>query len=315
MRGSRNIVLGIGLAEASEAAAPMRVPTGRHWRDWRRGGVAISAAFHGAIVAAALPAVPARGGQEAARPPLHVEIVPALPKPPPLKPAPAKPARKMDPPLPLPKPERHEPAPALGEKIPPPPPPAPKPPADAEKPLGKPADAPAAALRTPEPAAGTARRLPMPMRPPRLALMRDRPPDLGPPPGTPRPAPRQVPKLAPATKVAVSDGLPDKPGRYGHWELEPVLVNLDNRHCGEARLSGSLDLRERIGAGLYRGVIETRIVWAQCPPEGTRRHLEMRVANGEVSLIGDDGFVDHGVIGKGLMLLKDAYGESIWIKR
>ncbi|MCW5774629.1 MAG: hypothetical protein KIT16_23495, partial [Rhodospirillaceae bacterium] len=148
--------------------------------------------------------------------------------------------------------------------------------------------------------------------PPRLALL----PDLAPRPASPPPAPRLFAGPPGGRKTAVDDGPPDpgERGLYGHWVLEPVLVNTGNR-CGESRISGVIDLKERLTEGTFRGTLRTRIDWTLCPSEGALYHVEMRISGGEVFLVGAEGFTDHGVIGNGLMLLRDSYGTSIWRKR
>lgn len=309
----QTIVLGFSAGIAPEGR-PARAASAPHWGRWRRGGVLLSAALHGAALLAVTVTLPALGSQHAQQDPVTVEIVPRAPDPKPQAKPPepekrAEPKTQAEKPLPQPpkplaekkaaappKPD----APPAGERTPPPPPPA------------RAQAAPSAPLRTPSPPAN-ALRLPTPEGPPqRLALA----PGLGPPPAAPREAPRSLPAPPQATRTAAGEGPPnpaDK-GVFGHWVLEPVRVNAGHR-CGESRISGVIDLKEKVAAGRFRGTLRTRIDWALCPPEGALYHVEMRVSGDEVLLVGAEGFTDHGVIGNGVMMLRDSYGTSVWLKR
>jgi hypothetical protein len=99
----------------------------------------------------------------------------------------------------------------------------------------------------------------------------------------------------------------------GYWVLEPVTVDLRHR-CGIARITGVLELKQRLAEGRYRGTMRTRIDWAACPAEGVLRQVELRIKVAEVEMVGN-GFVDRGVIGTNTMLLEDAFGRSVWKKR
>jgi hypothetical protein len=127
----------------------------------------------------------------------------------------------------------------------------------------------------------------------------------------------EAPKLKSGTKVDADDDAAPPPvikNGLGYWVLEPVTVDL--RHpCGLARISGVLELKERLAEGRYRGTMRTRIAWSACPPEGVLRQVELRIRGGEVEMIGTGGFVDRGVIGQKTMLLEDAFGRSVWKKR
>jgi hypothetical protein len=293
MHRSTRIVLGTPAAPLPPEPKARPRP-GSYWRHWRNGGAALSLLLHVLAIAALTMSMPVFGGPAAEQTAIPVEIVKRPPAP-----------KSEEPKAETPKPE--EPKKAEGpeaKKIPV----APKPaaPAPPPAPAAKPAPEPAA----PQPEA-TPRATPPPAPPPPPILPEARlPPEPPPIPDAPRP---QGP---PGGLKVDADVVPlpsDKQG-FGHWVLEPLTVNLKHR-CGLARITGVLELKERLSEGRYRGVIQTRITWALCPPEGVVHAVELHIDGSDVRMIGADGSIDHGVIRANTMMLEDAYGRSVWKKR
>lgn len=325
----------------AKPAAPLppnaqeRPQPARHWGRWRNGGAVLSVLLHGAVLTLLTLSVPVLGGP--AMPEKQPEAIPVevVQRPPEPKPEekkeeekqeakkeeekkPESPARKTPPPnLELPKPDLPKPdlTPELAKPAPPkteaqPPQPAAK---TAPPPAPRAAAPPKAA---PQPPAGF---------PP--ALAEPPPSEPAPPPSpsflpeaklpaAPPPAPA-APPPQPGLKVDADDDSAPPPNagknELGYWVLEPVTVNLGHK-CGLARLSGVLELKEKVAEGIYRGTMRTRIAWANCPAEGVLRQVELRIRGVEVEMVGT-GFVDRGVIGQKTMLLEDSFGRSVWKKR
>lgn len=304
--------------------AELRPAPAVYWRRWRNGGAALSLLLHVAVLAGLTISLPVFGGPAAPEPEtaLPVELVPRAPETKPEEKAETKPeekkpeprdAKKIPDPVLLeppaekkvpepvkpepPKPER-APAPPAAKTAPPPPPPAPPP----KEPPPAPATFPPALPADPAPAE--------PAGPPPPSLV----PEARLPPAPP-PEP-EAPQLRPGTKVDADDDAPPplKRNDLGHWVLEPVTVNLGHK-CGLARITGVLELKERVADGRYRGTMRTRIAWSACPPEGVLREVELRISGGEVEMINSGSIIDRGVIGKNTMLLEDRFGRSVWKKR
>ncbi len=248
--------------------------------------------------------------------PIPVELVPP---PPPPEPKPeeekAKEKEKPETPAKAEQPKKAElpktPGPPDAKTQPDPPPPASPPPLPAAKTAPPPPPAP-----QPPPAnAAPARPL---LSPPAI--------EQPPPPPVPEvsllpvspPVPEAAAPKGPAEGLKVdADAAPPPPGErraLGYWVLEPLTLNLGGR-CGLARITGVLELRERVAGGRFRGTIHTQIAWAKCPAEGALHAVELRINGGVVTMIGANGSVDRGVISANLMLLEDAYGRSVWKKR
>lgn len=281
-----------------------RPPAARHWRNWRRSGVALSAALHVVVVAALTVSVPVFGRPAPTQDPIPVELVPRAPEKKPEEP------KKPDPPAPPEKAETPKAAPGPDVKrIPDPPKPAAPPPVEAAKPAPEPS----------APQAEAARPAPAPPRPPPTLAPAPPPP---PPEASLPPAPPPIPEAkrppGPADGLKVdADEVPPPPGErkaLQYWVLEPLAVDLRSR-CGIARISGVLELHARIAEGRYRGVIRTRIAWARCPAEGAVHAVELRIKGGEVEMIGAGGSIDRGAMRGNTMMLEDAYGRSVWKKR
>jgi hypothetical protein len=329
----------------TKPAAPLppepneRLRLAGHWRRWREGGAVLSVLLHAAVLTLLTLAVPVLGGpamperQTAAIP---VEVVPPPEPKPEEKKEEEKPEAKKEE-------EKKKPEPPDVQKQPPPNLELPKP--DLPKPdvtpeLAKP-EPPKLGAQPPSPAGRTAP--PPPPRPRAAAAPKPAPPPPAgfpaakgePPPSepaSPPPAPSSLPEAKlpaappplpaepppPGLKVDADDDAapPPNPGKneLGYWVLEPVTVNLGHK-CGLARLSGALELKQKVSEGVYRGTLRTRIAWTSCPPEGVLRQVELRIRGGEVEMVGTGGFVDRGVIGQKTMLLEDSFGRSVWKKR
>ncbi len=341
MHRSAKIVLGRPSAPlpAQAKTRPLRAV---HWRNWRGGGAALSLALHAVVLAALTTSVPvmSRQAEPDAQPEktLPVEIV--QPPPPPEREERKTEAQKVEPPrIEPPKPDQSKLGASQTE--------APKAEArktEPRKPEPPKLQPPKAATATPvepkPPERELARRIPEPPRPPAAPTLpnaltaptpdadpepprADAPPPPVPAPEAPvPPEPAKVPDV-PAPKEGTPHGLkvdaeeiapPGDRAAYGHWILEPLTVNLGHR-CGIARITGALDLNERVAEGRYRGIMRTRIAWASCPPEGVLHHIELRIRGNEVQMVGTSGFVDRGVIRNNTMMLEDAFGRSVWVKR
>jgi len=280
------------------AEAKARPLSARHWLGMRRSGLVLSAALHALVVAALTLSVPVFGRPAPEESALPVELVPRVPEPKPEEqkekeePKKAEPEKKAIPDPPKPEPPAPVPAAKPAPPSPASPPPQALPPAP-ERPQAAPPLAPA----------------PPPAPPPEASL----PPIPPPPPDTQRPA---GPPDGLKVDADVED-VPPPPGdrkALGYWVLEPLTVNLRAR-CGIARITGVLELTERIAAGRYRGTIRTRIAWASCPAEGALHTVELRINGGDVEMRGANGSIDRGVIRADAMMLEDAYGRSVWRKR
>jgi hypothetical protein len=275
------------------AEAKARPLSARHWLGMRRSGLVLSVALHALALAALTLSVPVFGRPAPEESALPVELVPRVPEP---KPEEKEETKKPEPdkkaiPEP-PKPETPAPVPAAKPAPPSPPtsPPAEAAPAAPERPPAAPPPAPA---------------LP-PSLPPEASLA-----------PVPPPAPEAQQPQGPADGLKVGADEVPPPGErkaLGYWVLEPLTVNLRAR-CGLARITGVLELTERIAEGRYRGTIRTRIAWASCPAEGALHNVELRINGGDVEMRGANGSIDRGVIRANTMMLEDAYGRSVWRKR
>ena len=312
MHPSTRIVL--AKPEAPLSPGPKARPlSARHWFGRRRIGLVLSAALHALVVAALTLSVPVFGRPAPEESALPVELVPRVPEPKAEEKKPEEP-NKPEEPKKVEEPKKPDlrlpetkPIPEAPQKAEAPPP----------VPAAKPAPPPPPSTPQPE-AAPHAPERPM-AAPPRMP-----PPSPAPPPEASLP-PVPPPPPAPATPSAPDAGLkvdadaeevppPGDRKAISHWVLEPLVVNLRSK-CGLARITGVLELTERIAEGRFRGTMRTRIAWASCAPEGVVYNVELRIRNGEVEMIGNSGFVDRGVIRANMMLLEDAYGRSVWRKR
>ncbi len=122
----------------------------------------------------------------------------------------------------------------------------------------------------------------------------------------PQARPKEVPP--PARKTAAA------PQYIGEWVLDPLRVDYGHR-CGSAKLTGRLRLTRAEGPNRFQGELRTSIFWARCPPEGARYQVLLSIRGNQALMTGSGGFVDRGVIGDGVMRLKDQYGTSVWRKR
>jgi hypothetical protein len=309
MQSSAMIVL--GKPAASLPPEPKaRPPAARHWRNWRRSGVALSGVLHVAVLAALTLSVPVFGRPAPSEDAIPVEIVPRAPEkklPEPENPKKAEDEKKPE------EPKKAEPpkAPAKSETKSVPEAPKSPPPL----PAAKPAPAPAPAAPQPE----AARPAPAPPQPPPAFVPAPpAPPPVAGLPPVPPPIPEAERPKGPVEGLKVdADEAPPPPGErkaIGHWVLEPLTANLHSG-CGLARITGVLELREQLAEGRYRGLIRTRIAWARCPAEGAVHAVELRIKDGAVQMIGADGSVDRGAVSGNTMMLEDAYGRSVWKKR
>ena len=96
----------------------------------------------------------------------------------------------------------------------------------------------------------------------------------------------------------------------GRWILQPLEVNLKHR-CGRASISGVIDLTRKRGNRFY-GSLRTTIRWARCPPEGAVYQIELLIRGDRVVMRDAGGVLDRGLIRGNIMVLKDAYGRSVW---
>jgi hypothetical protein len=300
MQRSAMIVLGTPAA-ALPPPPKSRSPAARHWRNWRRSGVALSGLLHVIVLAALTVSVPVFGRPAPSENAIPVELVPNAPE--------KNPAEREEPKKPEKERKRAEPnAPSKPEAKAAPEPP--KPPAPAPVPAAKPTPQPAAPMpEAPRPA-------PSPVQPPPTLAPAPPPPEAGLPP-VPPPVPDAVRPNGPPQGLKLDADEAPPPGErraVGYWVLEPLTADLRSR-CGLARITGVLELREQLGEGRYRGLIRTRIAWTHCPAEGAVHAVELRIKGGEVQMIGADGFVDRGAVSGNTMMLEDAYGRSVWKKR
>jgi hypothetical protein len=288
--------------------AKARAPAARHWRNWRRSGVALSGVLHVAVLAALTLSVPVFGRPAPSEDAIPVEIVPSVQEKKP--PEPEEPKKAEEKPEESKKAEQPKAPPKPATKsVPEAPKPAPP------LPAAKPAPAPAPAAPHPE-AARPARPPPQPP----LAFVPAPPappPEVSLPPVPPPIPEAERPKGPPAGLKVDADEAPPPPGErkaIAYWVLEPLTADLRSG-CGLARITGVLELRERLAEGRYRGLIRTRIAWARCPAEGAVHAVELRIQGGAVQMIGADGSVDRGAVSGNTMMLEDAYGRSVWKKR
>ena len=316
MTRSTKIVLGTPAAPLAPETKARALPA-VHWRNWRRGGVLLSALLHVLVVTALTMSVPVFGGPaEQEDKSIPVEIVQRAPE------TKAEEPKKPEPPQRIPEPPKPEPAPPSVSAAKPAPAPA-TPRAEVPPPAPTPAQPPVPpappAMATPAPATPQAEAPsptptpapPVPPAPPAMAApKRPLPPESRAVPDPPRPQGPEEGQKVDADEVPPPG---DKAG-LGYWVLDPLTANLGHR-CGLARITGVLELKQRLAEGRYRGTMRTRIGWALCPAEGVVHQVELRIDRGEVQMIGANGFVDRGVIGTNTMLLEDRYGRSIWKKR
>ena len=286
MHRSTSIVLAKPAAPLPTEAKARPLPA-RHWRNWRHSGVALSGLLHVLVLAALTLSVPVFGRPAPGADTIPVELVPRAPETKTPEPKPEEP-KKAEEPKKTEEPKKPEP-PAIEQAIPDPPKPAAPPPV----PAAKTAPAPA----TPQPQAAPPAPAPAPP-PPEASL-----------PPVPPPIPEAGRPKGPAAGLKVdADEAPPPPGErtaIAYWVLEPLSVNLRAR-CGLARITGVLELREQIAEGRYRGIIRTRVAWANCPAEGAVHAVELRIKDGEVEMIGANGSVDRGAVRGNTMLLEDA---------
>jgi hypothetical protein len=279
------------------AAAKARPLSARHWLGRRRIGLVLSAVLHALAVAGLTLSAPVFGRPAPEETALPVELVPRVPE--------TKPEERKEKEETRPEPEK--------KAIPEPPKPEPQ----APVPAAKPAPPPPPASPTPQ-ASPPAPERPQAAPPAAPALPPAAPPEASLPPIPPPPPDAQRPAGPPdGLKVDADVEEVPPPGErkaLGHWVLEPLTVNLRAR-CGIARISGVLELTERIAEGRYRGTIRTRIAWASCPAEGALHNVELRINGGDVEMRGANGSIDRGVIRANTMMLEDAYGRSVWRKR
>jgi hypothetical protein len=304
------------------AEAKARPLSARHWLGRRRIGLVLSVVLHALVLTALTLSVPVFGGPAAEQDKektIPVEVVQRPPAPEPeekkpelKKPEPPEAQKTPEPPKITPpaeaapepatpqppKPATQPPTPAA-KTAPPPPPAAPAPKAAAEPPAASPP-----APRT-EPAPEPAAPPPAPSFLPEAKL-----------PATPPPVPETAQPRA-GIKVDADDDAAPPPSKkgLGYWVLDPVTVTRRD-HCGLARVSGVIELKEQTPEGHYRGTMRTRVVWASasCPPEGWLYDVELRIKGRQVEMVGKD-FVDRGVIGQNTMMLEDSLGRSVWRKR
>lgn len=292
--------------------AKARPPAARHWRNWRHSGVALSGVLHVVVLAALTLSVPVFGRPAPNQEAIPVEVVPHAPEKKPPEPEEPKKTeeKKPDPPQKAEEPKKPEEPKIAAVPDSNPAAAAPKP----QLPAAKPAPEPSA----PRPEAARPAPAPPPQPPPAFApAPPPPPPEASLPPVPPPPPEAESPKGPPAGLKVDADEAPPPPSdrkAVGHWVLEPLTVDLRAR-CGLARITGVLELRERLAEGRYRGVIRTRIAWARCPAEGAVHAVELRIKDGEVQMIGAGGSIDRGVVRGNTMMLEDAYGRSVWKKR
>ena len=96
----------------------------------------------------------------------------------------------------------------------------------------------------------------------------------------------------------------------GRWILQPLKVNLKHR-CGKASLSGVINLTKKRGNRFF-GSLRTTIRWTRCPPEGAVHKIVLLIRGNRVVMLDAGGVLDSGLIQGNVMVLKDAYGRSVW---
>ncbi len=96
----------------------------------------------------------------------------------------------------------------------------------------------------------------------------------------------------------------------GRWILQPLKVNLKNA-CGRASLTGVINLTRKRG-NRFSGTLQTTIRWARCPPEGAIYQIVLVIRGNRVVMLDAGGVLDSGLIQGDIMMLKDAYGPSVW---
>lgn len=140
------------------------------------------------------------------------------------------------------------------------------------------------------------------------------PPETVPPAAFPEPKPEPPPQEA-AVPPAPSPEPQHRDGFEGDWVLEPLALDYGHA-CGKARITGAIALDEELRPGVWRGTLRTTIDWSECPPEGTRYAIELRIGpGGAVTMTGSGGFVDRGTVDGDVMVLRDEYGKSVWRRR
>ncbi len=279
-----------------------------------RWGAAFSALLHLGVAAAILLVLPEPKKPKATPREVPVEIVRPMEKKPEKKKPPIKLAKKKPStvvkakPRPAPKepkkeakpkpPEKPNPPeklkPLLAEKVKPKPPPEPK---KAEPKIAEPVKEP-------------------PLVP---AEKKPKPPEL-------KPIPKRVEKQIaekPAKAKPKGGGRKVKPNPdsdsqismiqrklVGRWILQPLRVNLKHR-CGSAAISGVINLTRKRGNRFF-GSLRTTIRWAGCPPEGAVYQIVLVIRGDRVVMLDAGGVLDSGLIKGNIMILKDAYGRSVW---
>ena len=96
----------------------------------------------------------------------------------------------------------------------------------------------------------------------------------------------------------------------GRWILQPLKVNLKHR-CGKASPSGVINLTKKRGNRFF-GSLRTTIRWTRCPPEGAVHKIVLLIRGNRVVMLDAGGVLDSGLIQGNVMVLKDAYGRSVW---
>lgn len=117
-------------------------------------------------------------------------------------------------------------------------------------------------------------------------------------------------KVPPQTAAKPPTGA-DEP-LVGHWVLDPLQIDLGHA-CGSQRLSGTIRIVRRDGER-YHAQLRTTIHWSLCQPQGVLRRIVLRIHDGHVTMYDGGGVLDRGTIKDGVMVLRDAYGASVWRK-
>ena len=62
----------------------------------------------------------------------------------------------------------------------------------------------------------------------------------------------------------------------------------------------------------FFGSLRTTIRWTRCPPEGAVYKIVLLIRGNRVVMLDAGGVLDSGLIQGNVMVLKDAYGRSVW---
>jgi hypothetical protein len=280
----------LALPQADGRPALSRDVSAKGGAAWlpRLRGPALAAAFHGCLaVLLLLTAFPAGVRVATKMREIPVEIVPLAE----LQPKP----KAKKPPAPKPRPEMTEKVPATDLTKPVPPPPKLEPPRDpqqasrppiaqskASKSERKTAIPPKKKKTKPAPKEKTAR-----LKPDKYGI-------------------KVRPEAAATARTGAAEPL------FGHWVLDPLEVDL-GQACGSERLTGTIRIVRRKGDRYY-ALLRTTINWSLCEPQGVLRRIMLHIRNGRVTMYDGGGILDHGTIKDGVMVLRDAYGPSVWRK-